>query len=571
MELPKNITQIGEADRRCKIYVEDYVVSYIRQMNHLAENKDISLALYGIRKDEGEVGYVFLYGACRLESLQRETRHLSQAQSQEIERLRNKYFPEYQFLGYRLLNGEMVEGFHICEQGICRYIAGYACFYEKNDNMLAYMLEDRTEEAEPEKVDREKYERVRQRQENRRQEYQSRLRQNVRTRENEKEEAEDGRAAEELKERQDHKKNLKNKENANSKENQETGQAITARTARQSARGRLGLRSSAIGAGKTLRGRTGGGRQYTSGEKQDRRKEPEGVSSGTMHLMRLSVAGMFLLLCVIGLSTFYDNGGMENLQGAAQRLLAELMEPKLPDSGDVVSVMNPGEQTSTLYTEDELAEAIQRENEQAKTTESGSAEENQSGQGQSDVRQSGQSQPDGQQSGPSQSDGQQSGPSQPDGQQSGPSQPDGQQSAQGQSDSQQSEQNQQTGQEGQLPSEQQIDQQENSHTAEQGSGDGQTSPGEVAQSGNGTQSGDSSQEAPETQQPDTVETSQPQEVQEDARQASAHMTYTIQKGDTLTGISVSHYGTGAMVREICELNNITNPDDIYFGQKILLP
>lgn len=58
-------------------------------------------------------------------------------------------------LGYQILNGEMVEGFQICEQEICRYVSGYAQFYEKNDSMLAYMLENRGEEAAPEKVDQE--------------------------------------------------------------------------------------------------------------------------------------------------------------------------------------------------------------------------------------------------------------------------------------------------------------------------------------------------------------------------------------------------------------------------------
>ena len=47
MELPKNITQIGEADKHCRSYVEDYVVSYIKQMNGMAQNKDIAIALYG--------------------------------------------------------------------------------------------------------------------------------------------------------------------------------------------------------------------------------------------------------------------------------------------------------------------------------------------------------------------------------------------------------------------------------------------------------------------------------------------------------------------------------------------
>lgn len=77
------------------------------------------------------------------------------------------------FLGYQILNGEMVEGFQICEQEICRYVSGYAQFYEKNDSMLAYMLENRGEEAEPEKVDQEKYEVVKKRQEERRQRQES--------------------------------------------------------------------------------------------------------------------------------------------------------------------------------------------------------------------------------------------------------------------------------------------------------------------------------------------------------------------------------------------------------------
>ncbi len=168
MELPKNITQIGESDRRCKIYVEDYVISYIKQMNRHAMDKEIAVALYGNRKEEAGVVYLFLYGAAKLNFLNRESRHLSQAQMQEIERQRRKFFPEYAFMGYRILNGEMVEGFHVYEQEVCRYITGYAQFYEKNDSMLAYMLEERQEDAKPEEVDREKYETVKRRQEERR-------------------------------------------------------------------------------------------------------------------------------------------------------------------------------------------------------------------------------------------------------------------------------------------------------------------------------------------------------------------------------------------------------------------
>lgn len=167
MELPKNVTQIGEVNKDCKVYVEDYVVSYMKQLNQSAQDKGATVALYGKRQLENGISYFFLYGACKIEQLSREVRHLSQAQLQEIERLRKKYFPELEFAGYRILNGEMIDGVHICEQEICRYIGGYARFYEKNDAMLAYMLTVR-EQPEPEKVDRTKYEEVQKRQEERR-------------------------------------------------------------------------------------------------------------------------------------------------------------------------------------------------------------------------------------------------------------------------------------------------------------------------------------------------------------------------------------------------------------------
>ncbi|MCR5753341.1 MAG: LysM peptidoglycan-binding domain-containing protein, partial [Acetatifactor sp.] len=142
---------------------------YIKQLNRLALDKDMAVALYGVRKEEQDTAYLFLYGACKLTFLQRETGHLSQTQKQEIIELGEKYFEEYSFLGYRLLNGEMIEGFHICDGGDCHYVQGYAQFYEKNDSMLAYMLEARNESA-PEQVNQEKYEMVKKRQEQRRSE-----------------------------------------------------------------------------------------------------------------------------------------------------------------------------------------------------------------------------------------------------------------------------------------------------------------------------------------------------------------------------------------------------------------
>lgn len=54
-------------------------------------------------------------------------------------------------------------------------------------------------------------------------------------------------------------------------------------------------------------------------------------------------------------------------------------------------------------------------------------------------------------------------------------------------------------------------------------------------------------------------------------QQSQPVGYVIQAGDTLIGISTRQYGDDSHVQEICELNGISNPDNIQIGQKILLP
>ncbi len=410
MDLPKNITQIGESDQRCKVYVEDYVISYIKQMNRLAENRNVAVALYGIRKEENGVSYVFFYGAGKVHSIQKEVRHLSQAQNQEIEKLRKRFFSEYQFLGYRMLSGEMVEGFHICEQGTCRYINGYACFYEKNDVMLAYMLDSRKEEAPPESVDQEKYDRVRKRQEERRAQYRGSLEGN----------------AESVKE-----------------------PVASSHQARKELRDVPKNSSSFRKVRKT---------------------------GGSLKMMRVAVVGMFLLLCVLGFMTLNDSYTMEDIQTAARKLITDFTEQKIPDND---TEQDTSTQVNTLVAEDKLTEAIRQENA--------------------------------------------------------------------------------AGQEMQQP---ETNEMKESQTAEtQPTDDSEQDP-----SLNPTDPSESHVPDEQTQVPPEP-TGQP----EPSQQTSAPVSYTIKKGDTLTAISVRIYGTDARVKDICTLNNIKNPDDIQFGQKILLP
>ena len=47
--------------------------------------------------------------------------------------------------------------------------------------------------------------------------------------------------------------------------------------------------------------------------------------------------------------------------------------------------------------------------------------------------------------------------------------------------------------------------------------------------------------------------------------------YTVVRGDTLWGIANKFYGNGSRYPEIAKANNISNPDLIHAGQKLLIP
>ncbi len=140
MDLPKNIVQIGKPDKLHKIFVEDYVISYIKQLNRRESGKSIGIALYGRRCVEDNVRYYFLYGATQISGLEGRGQYLSELERESIETKQRDYFEGYDFLAWCTINGEMPDGFYIHEQGKGLLIDGYACFYEKNESMLNFML-----------------------------------------------------------------------------------------------------------------------------------------------------------------------------------------------------------------------------------------------------------------------------------------------------------------------------------------------------------------------------------------------------------------------------------------------
>lgn len=63
------------------------------------------------------------------------------------------------------------------------------------------------------------------------------------------------------------------------------------------------------------------------------------------------------------------------------------------------------------------------------------------------------------------------------------------------------------------------------------------------------------------------------EAEEGVEALSRNVTryYEVERGDTLYTISKKIYGDTSYVHKICELNSINDPDNIHYGQKIILP
>lgn len=72
-------------------------------------------------------------------------------------------------------------------------------------------------------------------------------------------------------------------------------------------------------------------------------------------------------------------------------------------------------------------------------------------------------------------------------------------------------------------------------------------------------------------QPDATQSAQPDTAQSVQEQTPTPQYYVVRKGDTLRTISYDIYGDYSRVDDICRWNNIDDPNNILYGQKLLLP
>lgn len=153
MELPKNIVQIGKPDKSHKIFVEDYVISYIKQVGRSGGGEAVGLALYGRAYEENDCCYYFLYCAAKVEGIEHRGPYLSQVEKEEAAELGKRHFPEQDFLAWCCVREELADSIYILKQGKGIEVCGYACFYEKNESMLNYMLALARQEKREESTD----------------------------------------------------------------------------------------------------------------------------------------------------------------------------------------------------------------------------------------------------------------------------------------------------------------------------------------------------------------------------------------------------------------------------------
>lgn len=77
------------------------------------------------------------------------------------------------------------------------------------------------------------------------------------------------------------------------------------------------------------------------------------------------------------------------------------------------------------------------------------------------------------------------------------------------------------------------------------------------------------QQEPEMQVPEAQQPEAQQPIQ--SINTSVPQYYVVQQGDTLGAICRTLYGDYSRMEEICELNSLENPDNILYGQRLLLP
>lgn len=149
MELPKHTTQVGTIAANKKLYLEDYCISYMKQLGEMYPDERKQIALFGTVEKEKNIEYAFTYGAALLGRGKGRTDSLTNSQKEEAESFREEFFPDYQLLGVVIATDQVDENVYWMGNGNKAIpLDGYYIFYDKNEAMLNFMMHNQSEERE---------------------------------------------------------------------------------------------------------------------------------------------------------------------------------------------------------------------------------------------------------------------------------------------------------------------------------------------------------------------------------------------------------------------------------------
>lgn len=185
-DLPKNVRQVGELEGKRRIYIEDYVVTYLK---HFAEEESLSsriAVLLGQTERADGIPCLLIRGAAGVKSLEYTDRGIPFTDEAwaEIYGVMKEYFADMDILGWFLslpgypvelgpevekthvnyfggvdkvlLAAEPTDGeadFYAYENGRLTRQRGYYIFYERNGSMQRYMIETGKGESVDQKED----------------------------------------------------------------------------------------------------------------------------------------------------------------------------------------------------------------------------------------------------------------------------------------------------------------------------------------------------------------------------------------------------------------------------------
>lgn len=124
MQLPTMVKQIGRVDGNWRVYIEDYVYAYLKELKTEKRNLPLRAALFGHVYHKENQNFYLIYGAANIVD------ELEHGRSEE--QVRKAYFEKYELIGYVNIYGN--------KQELPGKKEGYYVFYDKNESMQNYLL-----------------------------------------------------------------------------------------------------------------------------------------------------------------------------------------------------------------------------------------------------------------------------------------------------------------------------------------------------------------------------------------------------------------------------------------------